>query len=266
MTTTQPGRMAYEAISSGSRRSTMTSRSRARHRLERGRAGSTGDRGEPVRLVAGDAEHPPAAAPPVRPAQRAVERPDPPREDEPAGEDDGPQADEHCDERGDDGERQQDLPHRRPPPSARRRPGGESCGVRDDGHAVVLDRHEAAVEGGYDVLAGGGRDPDLAAREQGQQGLVAAEDADVAVDGPRDDAAGLARPHLAVGGDQRDLQWHVLPPLTGPCGPTDDVLPLQRAEEDGDRDQECRIPVGCTPWPPRMGAGSCRMTMPEHPW
>ena len=51
-----------------------------------------------------------------------------------------------------------------------------------------------------------GLDADVALDEDAEQGGVPGEDAELALHGARDDLAGLALPHLAVSGDQLDVQ------------------------------------------------------------
>jgi hypothetical protein len=75
----------------------------------------------------------------------------------------------------------------------------------DPGDVVLVgDVQEPAVHGDRGAAAAG-VDEHRADGQGGQQGRVAGEDAEVAVDPAGGDEVGLARPHLALGGDQVDL-------------------------------------------------------------
>src|SRR5699024_9547237 len=77
--------------------------------------------------------------------------------------------------------------------------GSEKCGlISGNDHAMVLDREESAI--GVDpegVITCVAKSHD--ASGDNKHGLMARQDADLAVEGTGDDALGLTDPHLAIG-------------------------------------------------------------------
>ena len=76
----------------------------------------------------------------------------------------------------------------------------------DPGDVVLVGDVQEAPVHGHRGAAAPGVDEHRADGQGGQQGRVAGEDAEVAVDPAGGDEVGLAGPHLPLGGDQVDLQ------------------------------------------------------------
>src|SRR5699024_5865690 len=71
--------------------------------------------------------------------------------------------------------------------------------ISGNDHAIVLDREETAIGLDPDGVLPGRENSRFAVGDDTQHGLMAREDADLAVQGAGDDALGLTDPHLAIG-------------------------------------------------------------------
>jgi hypothetical protein len=91
---------------------------------------------------------------------------------------------------------------------------GQLSELREDRHAVLRHRQEAAVHSGHVAL--GRRRPDLddTVGEQAEQRRVVRQDADVALGRARNNDRRLTRPDSTVRGDELDVQGvrHEVPP------------------------------------------------------
>src|SRR5690606_24345928 len=84
---------------------------------------------------------------------------------------------------------------------------GDQRGVAcHDGQVVALHREEAVLRVGHHLGAVGTGDAHLAFGEDGQHRLVTGHEADLALDGLRDDERRFSRPDLRIGGDEADVQ------------------------------------------------------------